>query len=189
MPAPHITGPVVARVAARVGGTARRTGAAQRWRRPGQRRGFTLIEMLVVVLLVGILASAAMPLAELQRRRAQESELREGLRSIRSAIDAYKRAWDEGRIEKRIDDSGYPPTLDALVEGVPDIKDPKGARIYFLRRLPRDPFADPLLPAAQTWRLRSYASPPDAPAPGRDVFDVMSDSPGTALDGSAYRDW
>lgn len=189
MPAPHITGPVVARVAARVGGAARRTGAAQRWRRPGQRRGFTLIEMLVVVLLVGILASAAMPLAELQRRRAQESELREGLRSIRSAIDAYKRTWDEGRIEKRIDDSGYPPTLAALVEGVPDIKDPKGARIYFLRRLPRDPFADPLLPAAQSWQLRSYASPPDAPAPGKDVYDVMSGSPGTALDGSAYRDW
>ena len=134
-------------------------------------------------------AQLVVEVAELQRRRAQESELREGLRSVRGAIDAYKRAWDEGRIEKRIDDSGYPPTLDALVEGVPDIKDPKGARIYFLRRLPRDPFADPLLPAAQTWRLRSYASPPDAPAPGRDVFDVMSDSPGTALDGSAYRDW
>lgn len=153
------------------------------------RRGFTLIEMLVVVLIVGILAGAALPLAELQRRRAQESELRENLRSIRSAIDAYKRAWDEGRIEKRIDDSGYPPTLEALVQGVPDLKDPKGARLYFLRRLPRDPFAAPDLPAAETWQLRSYASPPDAPAPGRDVFDVSSRSTGLALDGSALRDW
>lgn len=189
MPALHTTGPVGARLAAAVHTTAGGTGAARRWHWPGPHRGFTLIEMLVVVLLVGILASAAMPLAELQRRRAQESELREGLRSIRSAIDAYKRAWDEGRIEKRIDDSGYPPTLTALVEGVPDIKDPKGARLYFLRRLPRDPFADPLLPAAQTWQLRSYASPPDAPAPGKDVYDVMSGSARTALDGSAYRDW
>lgn len=152
-------------------------------------RGFTLIEMLVVLMIVGILAGAAVPLAELNKRRAQESELREGLRTLRSGLDAYKRAWDEGRIEKKMEDSGYPPNLQVLVRGVVDAKSPTQARLYFLRRLPRDPFADPHLPAADTWALRSYESPPDAPAPGRDVYDVSSLSPGTALDGSFYRDW
>jgi len=152
--------------------------------------GFTLIEMLVVVLIVGILASAAMPLAELTQRRAKEAELRTGLRTLRSAIDDYKKAWDDGRIEKRVDDSGYPPSLDVLVAGVEDKKSPKGdKRIYFLRRMPRDPFADPLLPAVRTWGLRSYDSPPDAPSRGADVYDVYSTSPGEGLDGVPYRQW
>lgn len=152
-------------------------------------RGFTLIEMVVVVLIVGILASAAMPLATLAKRRAQESELREALRTIRQALDAHKRAWDEGRIEKKADASGYPPALDVLVQGVPDAASPAGKRIYFLRRLPRDPTADPGLPAASTWGLRSYASPPDAPSAGADVFDVHSRSSGVGLNGMPYRQW
>lgn len=151
--------------------------------------GFTLIEMIVVVLIVGILASAAMPLAELQMRRSQEQELRENLRTLRGALDAYKQAWDEGRIERHPDDTGYPPDLSVLVQGVRDIKNPEGKRIYFLRRLPRDPFADPHIPAAQTWGLRSYESPPDAPAPGHDVFDVHSLSTQRGLDDVLYREW
>lgn len=157
-------------------------------RRPAAR-GFTLIEMVVVVLIVSILASAAMPLMALQKRRAQEAELREGLRTLRSALDAYKQAWSEGRIEKRIDDSGYPPDLRVLVDGVADKSQAKSQRIYFLRRLPRDPFADPSLPAELTWGLRSYASPPEAPAAGADVFDVYSRAEGLALDGTPYRRW
>lgn len=152
-------------------------------------RGFTLIEMVIVVMIVGILASAAMPLAALQKRRSQEAELREGLRTLRLAIDAYKQAWEQGRIEKKPEDTGYPPNLEVLVQGVRDASHAKGARIYFLRRLPRDPFADPGVPAAQTWGLRSYASPPDAPAPGSDVFDVQVRSAGVGLDGSPYRRW
>lgn len=153
-------------------------------------RGFTLIEMLVVVLIVGILASAAMPLAELTQRRAKEAELRADLRAIRTALDDYKKAWDDGHIEHHIEDSGYPPDLDVLVQGVPDVKSAKsGKRIYFLRRLPRDPFADPQTPAARSWGLRSYDSPPDAPAPGADVYDVYSLSPGEGLDGVPYRQW
>ena len=151
--------------------------------------GFTLIEMVVVVLIVGILASAAFPIATLSRQRAKESELRHNLRQVRDAIDAYKRAYDAGRIEKRADASGYPPDLAVLVQGVRDARDPKGSRIYFLRRLPRDPFAEADLPAARSWGLRAYASPPDAPAAGADVFDVYSLSGGEGLDGTPYRQW
>lgn len=152
-------------------------------------RGFTLIEMVVVVLIVSILASAAMPLAALHKRRTQEAELRQSLRVLRTALDDYKRAWDQGRIEKKIDESGYPPTLDVLVSGVKDVTSNKGHRIYFLRRLPRDPFSDASLPASQTWGVRSYASPPDAPAAGADVFDVFSTSEGEGLDGTPYWQW
>lgn len=152
-------------------------------------RGFTLIEMVVVVLMVSILASAAMPLAALSKKRSQEAQLRQSLRTIRLALDDYKRAWDQGRIERKIDQSGYPPNLDVLVKGVVDVSSPKAGRIYFLRSLPRDPFADAALPAASTWGLRSYASPPDAPVAGGDVFDVYSLTEGVSLDGTPYRRW
>lgn len=151
--------------------------------------GFTLIEMAVVVLMVSILASAAMPLAALSKKRSQEAELRQSLRVIRVALDDYKRAWDQGRIERKTDQSGYPPDLDVLVKGVVDTSSTKSGRIYFLRRLPRDPFAHASLPAAATWGLRSYASPPDAPTPGGDVFDVYSLTEGVSLDGTPYRRW
>lgn len=152
-------------------------------------KGFTLIEMIVVVLIVSILASAAMPLMSLHKRRAQETELHDNLRTIRRAIDAYKQAYDDGRIENKVGASGYPPTLMTLVDGVKDIKSAQGGTIYFLRRLPRDPFAPADSPADATWGVRSYASPPDQPAPGEDVYDVYSTSAGTALDGSSFRSW
>ncbi len=151
-------------------------------------RGFTLIEMVVVVALVGILAMAAQPLLELSVRRAQEASLRQGLRSLREAIDSHRSAALQGHIAKRTDDSGYPPSLEALVDGVPDLRS-LDKRIYFLRKLPRDPFAAADLPAASTWRLRSSDSPAEAPQPGNDVFDVSSPSDATALDGTAYRSW
>lgn len=153
-------------------------------------RGFTLIEMLAVVTIVGILAAAAQPLALWVHKRQREAELRQALRTLRGGLDAYFQAGRDGRITLNADDSGYPPDLDILVRGVPDARDPqRRKRLFFLRRLPRDPLADPALPAAQTWGLRSYDSPPEAPAPGRDVFDVHSRSDGLAIDGSRYRDW
>ncbi|WP_233584626.1 type II secretion system protein [Aquabacterium soli] len=152
-------------------------------------RGFTLLEMVIVVMIVGILASAAVPLTALHQRRQDEAELRSGLRTIRLALDAYKRAWDQGQIEKKEGETGYPPTLDVLVSGVVDIRQTTPRRIYFLRRLPRDPFAPITEPAAATWGLRSYASPPGQPQPGADVFDVYSRTDGAGLDGVPYRQW
>ncbi len=167
---------------------------------PGQRlvqrppRGFTLIEMVVVLALVGILASAAVPLVELSLRRSQEAALRDALRTLRGALDAHRSAVESRRIAAGRDGTPWPAQLDVLVGGVP-LLDPQGQpqeggkRLYLLRRLPRDPFADASLPAAETWGLRHSQSPPDAPSAGPDVFDVHSRAEGRALDGSLYRQW
>jgi general secretion pathway protein G len=152
--------------------------------------GFTLLELVVTVAIVGILAMVAVPLGEVTIQRVRETELRSGLRQIREALDAYKRASDAGRVEKRADGSGYPRTLDALALGVVDAKNPNKAKIYFLRRLPRDPFyPDAVAPAAATWGKRSYASDADTPMEGEDVFDVYSRSERVGLNGIAYRNW
>ena len=152
--------------------------------------GFTLIELLVTLVIIGILATAAFPLSELSVRRIQEKELRDALWQIRAALDAYKQASDQGKIAHSADQSGYPENLSVLVKGVPDATDPNGGKVRFLRRLPRDPFAeDPAVPAEQTWGKRSYDSPADAPAEGKDVFDVYSLSTKSGINGVPYRDW
>lgn len=152
--------------------------------------GFTLIELIVTVAIVGILATAAMPMAEVTVQRSKEQALHRALIEIRSAIDAYKEASDSGRIAKAADASGYPASLRVLVEGVPDAFAPQAAKIYFLRRVPRDPMAtDSSLPAEETWGLRSYASSADAPQEGEDVYDVYSKSSGVGLNQVPYREW
>ena len=152
-------------------------------------RGFTLIEMMVVLVMLGVLASAARPLLEMSVQRSREHELRQALRTLREGLDAYKHAVEVGSIVLGPEDSGYPKSLQLLVDGVADAKSPNGRKIYFLRRLPRDPFAANDLPAAETWGLRSYDSAPDDPRPGKDVFDVYSRSERKALDGSRLKDW
>lgn len=148
------------------------------------------MELVVTLALLGLMAMLAAPLSELTVQRQREHELRTALREIRSALDRFKLAADSGLIERKVGDSGYPPDLDTLVRGVTNQKSPAKERMVFLRRVPRDPFAPTDSTAdASTWGLRSYASPPDAPMSGVDVFDVYSQATGTGLNGVAYRDW
>ncbi len=154
-------------------------------------RGFTLIELVITVAIVSLLASVVLPMTELAVQRSKEQELRLALRQIRGALDAYREAVNEGRVPHSISQSGYPPSLKVLVDGVPDASSPdKKSRIYFLRRIPREPmFSDAAKSNEESWGKRSYASGPDAPEAGEDVFDVYSLSPGTGLNGIPYRNW
>lgn len=152
--------------------------------------GFTLVELVVTLALVGLLAWVSVPLYEVATTRLHEAELRAALRQIRTALDAYKTAADGGQIAKGASDSGYPASLQVLVEGIEAQREAGGRRIVFLRRLPRDPFApDAAAPPGQQWATRGYGSPPEAPQPGADVFDVASRSPRTGLNGVPYREW
>lgn len=154
------------------------------------QHGFTIIELLVTVVIVAILASVSLPMAEVAVQRNKEQELHRVLREIREALDAYKRAADEGRLLLKVGESGYPASLEKLVEGVPDAKSLDGKKIYFLRRIPRDPLsADASVAAAKTWGKRSYASSAQDPKEGSDVFDIYSVAPGNGLNGIPYRDW
>ncbi|MES2069879.1 MAG: type II secretion system protein [Pseudomonadota bacterium] len=151
--------------------------------------GFSYIELLVSVVILGLLATIAMPLAETTVRRQKETELRRALRDIRQGLDAYKQAVTNGKIATQPNDSGYPPSLIELAAGVDDLSHP-GKRLYFLRRVPRDPFAtDASLAAIDTWGKRSFASPPSNPREGVDVYDVYSLSTQTGLNGVLYKDW
>lgn len=152
-------------------------------------KGFSLVELLAVVAIMSILATIGLPLMELSQRRTQEEDLRRSLREIRTALDQYKRLVDTGRIAQPAGGSGYPPNLEVLVDGVDDAQSPKAAKLYLMRRLPRDPLAPADQPAARTWALRSYASPPDDPQPGVDVFDVRSMSTAVGLNGVPYAQW
>ena len=154
------------------------------------RAGFTLIELLVTLAILGVLGTLVLPVTQVTVQRRQEQELRRSLREIRQAIDAYKKAYDDGRMVKVVDGNGYPKKLEVLVEGVPDLRSPKHSKIFFLRRVPRDPFnPDASLSDAQTWGKRSYASEADDPREGDDVYDVYSTSAKIGLNDVPYRKW
>jgi general secretion pathway protein G len=152
--------------------------------------GFTIVELLVTVVIVSILASVAFPMMEFTVQRGKEQDLRRALREIREALDTYKRAGDEGKIMHKVGESGFPYSLEVLVDGVPDAKSPTEAKVFFLRRIPRDPFfPDAKITASKTWGKRSYASSADEPKEGKDVYDIYSLSTGTGLAGIPYREW
>ena len=152
--------------------------------------GFTFIELMITLAIMATLALVAVPMAQVGVQRQKEHQLRTALLEIRDALEAYKRAADLGRIKLGLGDSGYPKKLDDLVEGVPDQRSARKQNIYFLRRLPRDPFStrDDQKPA-ETWAKRSYASPPDNPSEGEDVFDVASRSDLVGLNGIPLKQW
>jgi general secretion pathway protein G len=151
--------------------------------------GFSIVELVVSVAILGVLASVAMPVIETSITREKEYQLRIALRDIRNAIDAYKQAAAGKLIKVDTGQSGYPPSLTELSGGVPTIATPV-QQLYFLRSIPRDPFyPDQTTPALNTWGLRSYESAPDSPAPGTDVFDVYSTSTLVGLNGVPYSQW
>ena len=158
------------------------------FRRLSQRRGFSFIELLVVTTIILVLAGAVMPLARITIQRQREIELRRTLRELRTAIDRYKDAVDQGQIggtDNQLGSEGYPPDLETLVEGVTAAGDASARKLKFLRRVPVDPMT-----RSAEWGLRSYQDAPDARSwGGKNVFDVYSRSEGTALDGTKYRDW
>jgi general secretion pathway protein G len=152
------------------------------------QRGFTFIELMITLSILATLAMVAAPMAQVAVQRDKEHQLRAALIEIREAIDAYKRAADNGRIKLSIGDSGYPKKLEDLITGVPDQRSPRKQNMYFLRRIPRDPFA-PAEASGSGWALRSYASAPDNPVEGEDVFDVGSRSGKTGLNGIPLKQW
>jgi len=151
-------------------------------------RGYTFVELLVVVTIVMILASAIMPLAKVTATRTREAELRRALREMRTAIDKYKDAADLGQIgslDLKVGSENYPPDLQTLVDGVNAANDATGRKLKFLRRIPVDPMTH-----STEWGMRSYQDKPDATRwGGQNVFDVYTTFEGTALDGTKYRDW
>lgn len=156
----------------------------------GWRSGFTLIELIVVLAIVGVLASVTMPLVRITVERDRERELTRSLFEMRQAIDAFKHASDEGRIAKSATSSGYPKDLEILVEGVPDLRSPTRKKLFFLRRIPRDPMQDESTNVQTSlWGKRSYASEADDPHEGEDVYDVFSRVTRLGLNGIPYNKW
>lgn len=155
--------------------------------RPPQ--GFSLIELMVVLAIMSTLALMAYPSLSLQAKREKEQELRLALREIRQGLDAYKQAAAAGSVQAS--PNGYPEQLSDLVTGMSDLRSPAEKKIYFLRRIPRDPFfrGPQDTPPEKTWGLRAYDSPPDRPTAGRDVFDVYSLSSERGLNGVPYQQW
>lgn len=149
--------------------------------------GFTYLELIIATIVLAVLAAAIVPVTEVASKRAKEAELRASLRTMRTAIDEYKRAVDMGAIggtDIELGSEGYPEKLEVLVEGVSQVGTP-GKKLKFLRRIPIDPMTN-----SAEWGMRSYQDEPDAGIwGGQNVYDVFTKSTGTALDGSKYSDW
>jgi general secretion pathway protein G len=143
-----------------------------------------MVELAMVCTIIMILAAAAYPIARFGVRRQREIELRYVLRQMRSAIDDYKMKSDMGLIPIELGTEGYPKKLDVLVEGV-DLVGQVKKKQKWLRRIPVDPMT-----GEAKWGMRSYQDEADSRSwGGQNVYDVFSESDGTALDGTKYADW
>jgi general secretion pathway protein G len=155
-------------------------------------KGFSLIELLVTLMILSILATAALPFVETTVIRSKELELHSTLREVRIAIDNFHDDWVTGKISKtnsNVSEDGYPRTLQILVDGV-EGSDAKGKKRRYLRRIPRDPFAEQDKSPLEDWRVRAYQDEVDSTVWGRaDVYDIQSMSNKTALDGTLYKNW
>lgn len=153
-------------------------------RRKRSAAGLTLIELILACAILMILATAALPLARVAVMHHKEEMLHYDLREMRDAIDRYKDAADQNKIQVQADTDGYPPDLQTLVDGV-SLNGAQEKRIRFLREIPVDPMT-----GNKDWGMRSVQDDPDSTEwGGTDVFDVYSKSTGTALDGTKYSDW
>ena len=130
--------------------------------RSSKVRGFTLIELMVVMALIVILASIGLTVYTNSVIRAKESVLKEDLFRLRDGIDQYYS--DKGK---------YPATLQDLVSD------------KYLRSIPVDPFTN----SADTWREIPSEPDPNNPTAQPGVYDVRSGSDRTAIDGTKYADW
>lgn len=150
-------------------------------------RGFTYIELIIATVILAVLAAAVVPVASVASKRAKEAELRAALRTMRTAIDEYKRAVDLGLIggvDVELGSEGYPEELEVLMKGVEQVGTP-GKKLKFLRRIPIDPMTN-----GTDWGMRSYQDEPDSRVwGGQNVYDVFTKSQAIALDGSKYSDW
>ena len=158
-------------------------------------KGFTLIEILVVIAIISILAAGVMPLTRMTVKRAKEMELRAGLRVLRSAIDAFKKDCDEKKLSSlqgycQADQNNYPESLEKLTEPL-KLAGAVDRTKKYLRRLPRDPMTPLDSPEnPNNWGLRSYGDDRDSTSWGGDnVYDVYSKSEALSLDGSKYNTW
>jgi len=159
-------------------------------------RGFTFIELIITLALIGLVSTLALPLYEVSATRMKEAELRAALRTVRAGLDSYKAATDSGALKREPGESGYPRSLELLTQSLdlenrPDANGTVASqRMVILRQMPRDPFnTDFQLSPEQTWNTRAYASRSDDPQPGDDVFDISSKSTGVGLNGTPYSSW
>ena len=152
-----------------------------------RERGYTYLELVATAGILLILASAILPLGRVTVKRGKEIELRRSLREIRTAIDRYKAAVDAGQIggtDVKLGSEGYPPSLETLVKGVNQVGR-VDHKLKFLRRVPQDPLA-----RSTEWGMRCYQDEPEETSwCGQNVWDVYSQSDGTALDGTKYKEW
>jgi len=151
---------------------------------PTKAAGMTLLELIIACSILLILASVALPLARVAVIRHKEDQLRRDLRQMRVAIDRYKDDADKNLITVQAGTEGYPPDLQTLVSGV-QLTGAQDKRVHYLSKIPVDPMTK-----NADWGMRSVQDDPDTTSwGGQDVFDVYSQSTGTALDGTKYSDW